>query len=289
MTRNDESTHPTTTNCSTASPATGRTRREIRRRERATRRIVIASGALAVTLVAGGVLAVTTQPDIGAAIGLPTASPTPVMSQTDLAHAQAAATISTAKTVLSTANPATDTTALEHDIASLSAYRSLGNASLQEQIEDTVDTTTAVQQQSATDTKAQADAAAAAAAAAQAAADAAAAAEAAAEAQAAANTPAGAKATASTMASSDYGWDASQFSCLNSLWTKESGWNYRASNGSSGAYGIPQSLPGSKMSTIAADWQTNATTQVAWGLAYIKDAYGTPCSAWAHSQAYDNY
>jgi hypothetical protein len=254
--------------------------------------VIIGAGALTLTVVAGGVLAVTTQPGIGEAIGLPTASPTPAMSQTDLARAQAAATISTAKTVLSTANPATDTAALEKDISSLSSYRSLGGAAIQEQIADTVDTTTAVQQQSATDTKAQADAAAAAQAAAEAAAAEAAAqaaAQAAAEAQAAANTPAGAKATASSMAASQYGWGASQFSCLNSLWTKESGWNYQASNGSSGAYGIPQSLPGSKMSTIAADWQTNATTQVAWGLKYISAAYGTPCAAWAHSQAFNNY
>lgn len=133
------------------------------------------------------------------------------------------------------------------------------------------------------------------AAAAKAAAEAAAAAEAqrqaeeAARALAAANTPEGAKATAAHMAASQYGWGADQFSCLNSLWEKESNWNYQAYNGSSGATGIPQSLPGDKMASFGADWQTNATTQIAWGLDYISRAYGTPCAAWGHSQATDWY
>ena len=87
----------------------------------------------------------------------------------------------------------------------------------------------------------------------------------------------------------DFGFADSQFGCLDSLWTKESNWNYRASNASSGAYGIPQSLPGSKMATIAPDWQTNPVTQITWGLKYIKSVYGTPCSAWAHSQATNWY
>ncbi|GAA1744057.1 phospholipase [Microbacterium paludicola] len=111
----------------------------------------------------------------------------------------------------------------------------------------------------------------------------------AAEAAAAANTPAAAQATASAMAAERYGWGADQFGCLVSLWNKESGWNYQASNPSSGAYGIPQSLPGSKMATVGADWQTNATTQIAWGLDYISRAYGTPCAAWGHSQAVNWY
>ena len=114
-------------------------------------------------------------------------------------------------------------------------------------------------------------------------------AEAAAAAAAAANTPEGAKATARDMAASKYGWGGDQFSCLESLWNKESGWNYQAYNASSGATGIPQSLPGSKMATFGADWQTNATTQIAWGLDYISRAYGTPCSAWGHSQATNWY
>ena len=60
-------------------------------------------------------------------------------------------------------------------------------------------------------------------------------------------------------------------------------------NASSGATGIPQSLPGSKMATAGADWQTNAATQVAWGLDYIQRGYGSPCSAWSHSQAVNWY
>ena len=91
------------------------------------------------------------------------------------------------------------------------------------------------------------------------------------------------------MAASKYGWGDGQFSCLESLWTKESGWNYQAYNAGSGATGIPQSLPGSKMATFGADWQTNATTQIAWGLDYISRAYGTPCAAWGHSQATNWY
>lgn len=87
---------------------------------------------------------------------------------------------------------------------------------------------------------------------------------------------------------SDRGWDSSQFSCLVSLWNKESGWRTDAAN-PSGAYGIPQALPGDKMSSAGPDWQHNAATQIAWGLGYIAGVYGTPCSAWAHSQAYNWY
>lgn len=112
-------------------------------------------------------------------------------------------------------------------------------------------------------------------------------AEAAAAALAAANTVDGAKATAQQMMSG-YGWGGDQFSCLNSLWNKESGWNYQAYN-PSGATGIPQALPGSKMASAGSDWQTNAATQIAWGLGYISSVYGTPCSAWGHSQAMNWY
>jgi hypothetical protein len=112
-----------------------------------------------------------------------------------------------------------------------------------------------------------------------------AAAAAAAEAAARVNTPDGAKATARQIAAAEYGWGDGQFSCLESLWTRESGWNYQAYNSGSGATGIPQSLPGSKMASAGADWQTNATTQIRWGLGYIAGSYGSPCSAWGHSQA----
>ncbi len=81
-----------------------------------------------------------------------------------------------------------------------------------------------------------------------------------------------------------YGFSAEQFGCLDALWVKESGWNHRATNPSSGAYGIPQSLPATKMASAGSDWRTNPTTQIRWGLNYIKERYGSPCSAWAHSQ-----
>jgi hypothetical protein len=83
----------------------------------------------------------------------------------------------------------------------------------------------------------------------------------------------------------DRGWGAGQFSCLKSLWTRESGWNYRAMNPSSGAYGIAQALPGSKMASAGSDWRTNPATQIRWGLDYISDRYGTPCGAWGHSES----
>ena len=76
----------------------------------------------------------------------------------------------------------------------------------------------------------------------------------------------------------------SQWGCLDDLWYRESGWVYNAEN-ASGAYGIPQALPGSKMASAGADWQTNPTTQIKWGLGYIKGRYGTPCDAWGFWQA----
>lgn len=81
------------------------------------------------------------------------------------------------------------------------------------------------------------------------------------------------------------GWDQQQFACLDSLWTRESNWRSNAANTSTGAYGIPQALPGSKMASAGADWQTNAATQITWGLGYIAGRYGTPCDAWASFQS----
>jgi hypothetical protein len=75
-----------------------------------------------------------------------------------------------------------------------------------------------------------------------------------------------------------------EYDCLYNLWMRESGWNVYAENTASGAYGIPQSLPGDKMASIAADWQTNPTTQIKWGLTYISGTYGTPCNAWVHEE-----
>jgi len=98
------------------------------------------------------------------------------------------------------------------------------------------------------------------------------------------NSPAGAQAYAHSRLAA-YGWGDDQFGCLVSLWNKESGWNYQAHNRSSGAHGIPQALPGSKMGSAGADWETNAATQVNWGLGYISGRYGSPCNAWGHSQS----
>lgn len=84
------------------------------------------------------------------------------------------------------------------------------------------------------------------------------------------------------------GMGSDQFSCLVSLWNRESHWSTTAGN-ASGAYGIPQALPGSKMASAGPDWQTNATTQITWGLGYINGRYGSPCAAWAHSEASNWY
>ena len=84
------------------------------------------------------------------------------------------------------------------------------------------------------------------------------------------------------------GWGDDQFSCLVQMWSRESGWRVNASS-PSGAYGIPQALPGSKMSAYGADWQTNPATQIKWGLGYISGRYGTPCGAWGYWQAHGWY
>jgi hypothetical protein len=81
---------------------------------------------------------------------------------------------------------------------------------------------------------------------------------------------------------------ASQYPCLNDIYTRESGWRYNAEN-ASGAYGIPQALPGSKMASAGADWQTNPATQIKWGLGYIKSIYGSPCQASAFWQTHSYY
>ncbi|HUZ26225.1 MAG TPA: lytic transglycosylase domain-containing protein [Streptosporangiaceae bacterium] len=82
---------------------------------------------------------------------------------------------------------------------------------------------------------------------------------------------------------------ASQFPCLDDIWSRESGWRYNAENATSGAYGIPQALPGSKMATAGPDWQTSVSTQVKWGLGYIQGRYGTPCGAWSFWQGHGWY
>ena len=96
-----------------------------------------------------------------------------------------------------------------------------------------------------------------------------------------ARTPKGARKIAQGIAKEKYGWGSYQFSCLDSLWTKESHWNYRARNPRTGAHGIPQALPAVKMEIISTDWRTNPVTQIRWGLHYIDVRYETPCRALA--------
>jgi hypothetical protein len=86
-----------------------------------------------------------------------------------------------------------------------------------------------------------------------------------------------------------FGWTWRQFKYLNLLWDAESSWNVSAENPSTGAFGIPQAVPGSKMSAAGPDWQTDAATQIRWGLGYISAAYGSPRSAWEHEVTYGWY
>lgn len=188
------------------------------------------------------------------------------------ADAQAAATLKAAQALVATAPGKVNTSAVTVKIASLSNYTLLDVGTV---IALTKDTNAAVAQTApavASANRAIAEARAAAA-----------------EAQRAANTVDGARATARSLASSQHGWGDGEFQCLDSLWQKESGWSYAASNSGSGAAGIPQALPGSKMSSAGADWATNATTQIRWGLDYIARAYGTPCAAWGHSGSFNWY
>jgi hypothetical protein len=103
--------------------------------------------------------------------------------------------------------------------------------------------------------------------------------------QPAASAPSGSPQQIAQQMLSQFGWSSGQFSCLQPLWALESGWNIYASNPSSGAYGIPQALPGSKMASAGPDWQSDAATQIRWGLTYIQGSYGSPCAAWSHEEA----
>lgn len=187
----------------------------------------------------------------------------------DRVNAAAAAALVHAQQVVAAAATKVDTHAVSVQIASLSNYKKLDDS--------TVTALTAKTAALAAQVKAAADehdrqvAAAAA------------------EAARVANTPDGARANARTIMAAQYGWGEEQFQCLNQLWTKESGWRVNAYNPGGGATGIPQALPGSKMASAGADWATNATTQIRWGLGYIAGSYGSPCAAWAHSVAMNWY
>jgi len=104
-----------------------------------------------------------------------------------------------------------------------------------------------------------------------------------------ARTATGAKKVAQAILTQEYGFNESQFECLNSLWTKESHWNYKAHNYRSGAHGIAQALPAEKMSVVGTDWRTNPVTQIRWGIRYITMRYDTPCKAWSKWKSHRYY
>lgn len=203
-----------------------------------------------------------------------------------VAEHNASEAIIEANTIIAAVSTKVDATSLSASVASLGQYKNLSDQTIRE-----LTAKTKAEAQAAATAGAEVDRAAAEAAAA--------AAAAAAEAQRVANTPDGARNTARAIAAGSYGWGDDQFSCLSQLWQKESRWDLHAQNNdfspssapipANQAYGIAQSGPGSKMGSVGADWETNASTQVAWGLAYIKGGYGSPCAAWSHSVAVNWY
>jgi hypothetical protein len=104
-----------------------------------------------------------------------------------------------------------------------------------------------------------------------------------------ARTPLGAKKVAKSILLDEYGFTEKEYACLNTLWTKESHWNYKARNKKSGAHGIAQALPASKMNVVSTDWRTNPVTQIRWGLRYISIRYETPCKALAKHKRSNYY
>ena len=267
------------------------TRRGIRRRRIGRKRLIIAGTIAAAGLIVGTGFtvqgAVTTQARIDATAALNYSSSLhgeQVDAYSTIAAARvldnAEDTITVANAALAAADGKVDSSGLAASVASLSDYRSIPVDEVANLTKVTKAEAAKLAAAAAAYDQAQAEAAVAAAAA-----------EAAAEAAelAAANTPDGARAFAADLAASQYGWGGEQFQCLDRLWQKESGWSYTAYNASSGATGIPQSLPGSKMATAGADWETNARTQITWGLGYLSSAYGSPCSAWSHSQSMNWY
>ncbi|WP_022884158.1 hypothetical protein [Glaciibacter superstes] len=195
----------------------------------------------------------------------------PVIAKARADH-RAERTLGEANQVLAAVANKVDATRLQTSVASLAHYSSLSAFEVRSLTVETEAATRDTQVAAAETDRLAAEAAAAAA-----------------EALRAANTPDGARAIAREMAASQYGWGESEFSCLDQLWQKESGWSVSAMNASSGATGIPQALPGSKMASAGPDWATSAATQISWGLGYIAGGYGTPCSAWGHSSSMNWY
>ncbi|MFE6255209.1 hypothetical protein [Agromyces sp. NPDC057865] len=286
--RNDTSnTHAQTDTNSVPTDTAATSRRDLRRRRTGRKRLIVAGAIAAAGLLVGTGFsvqsAVATQERINATQALNATSGFRHEQLGAYAGVAAAKAIDNAKDTITAANETlaaadgkADASGLAASVASLSDYKKIST-------EKVLDLTKVTRAEAAKTTaaiaaydQAQVEAAAAAAAAA-------------AQALANANTPDGARAYAADFAASQYGWGGDQFQCLDKLWQKESGWNYQAYNASSGATGIPQSLPGSKMATAGDDWETSAATQIRWGLGYISGAYGTPCSAWSHSQSMNWY
>lgn len=218
----------------------------------------VLSQASTATVVAGGVV----NADAAVVVVTPSSTPSPTATATATAEAGPTAAVTAAQPASPSPTP------------SLSAMRGAGTVAL------TPDTLAARQQ--AVD-----DAAAAAAKKAQEAKDATARAAAAARSSRSSDRqaePGGSPKAIARAMLANYGWGDDQFSCLVTMWNHESGWNPHAENAGSGAYGIPQALPGPKMATAGSDWQSDPATQISWGLNYIKTRYNTPCGAWSFWQ-----
>ncbi|WP_241974552.1 lytic transglycosylase domain-containing protein [Cryobacterium mannosilyticum] len=299
---------------SVSTPGSGRTRHRDTHRRQDRKRILAAGAFLLVTAVVGtgfvmqSVAAaqdvrIKATRDLAESTGV---HPDQLIAYDNVMPARAASTakgaLNEAVVVMAAAEGKADATALAASVASLTHFTLLAPERVFELVDLTKAESANVQASTAETDRIAAEqaAAAAAAAAAQAAAEAQAAAAAAAAAEAAnaasakpsapsrpsaPTDPSGAQAIARDLMMAQYGWGGDQFGCLVSLWARESGWNVNAYNSSSGATGIPQALPGSKMASAGADWQTNPATQITWGLGYIAGRYGTPCGAWDHSQS----
>lgn len=263
-----------------ATPAA--TRRAARRRRVSRRRLVVGGAVVAAGLIAGtgatmqSALAAHERVEATAAITDALGRDTTQLGAyagiaEAKAHAQAADTLELAGETLTAVEGKVDAEGLAASVASLGDFETLPIDEVRELTAETRAEIAKAMEAAEVHDRAEAERAAAA------------------EAQARANTPEGAKQSARDIMASQYGWGADQFQCLDSLWTKESGWNYQAVNPSSGAYGIVQAWPAEKLATAGADWRTNAATQIAWGLQYIAASYGTPCAAWGHSQALNWY
>ena len=276
--RNDITTPETET-----APEARHPRRSIRKRRLGRKRLIAAGAVMAVGLIVGTGFtvqsAISTQASIDATTALTESTgvrSVQLGAYSAIAEARtrhsAQDTLTAANATLAAVDGKVDSSGLAASVASLGDYERLPIDSIVDLTKQTRAETEKTAAAAAEFDRVQAEQAAAAAAA-----------------LAQANTPDGARATARDLAASKYGWNDSQFQCLNQLWQKESGWSYTAYNASSGATGIPQSLPGSKMATAGSDWQTNAATQISWGLDSIARGYGSPCSAWSHSQSMNWY